>query len=77
MTPNVPQNNQFANGQFPTPGEQVAVPRIRFNPCSRLYYSPITSRAFPLTSCDDYGYAMYKQLISIVGNHVSRYSDCS
>ena len=51
MTPNVPQNNQSANGQFPTPGEQVAVPRIRFNPCSRLY-SRITSRVFPLTSWD-------------------------
>ena len=76
LIPNIPHNNQSSQGQFPTPGDQVPVPRIHFNPCSRLY-SQITRHNFPTASCDDFGYDFYKELISIVGRHVSRCSDCS
>ena len=76
IIPNIPQNNPFSTSQLPNPGDQVSVPRIRCSPCSRLH-SRITRHIFPLTSSDEFGCDLYKQLISIVGNHISRCSECT
>ena len=73
MIPSHPPNHPNGSGSLPSPGEQVNVPRIQFYPCSSLQ-SEITNHVFV---DDEYGYEVYKELLSLIGIHVSTCSVCT
>lgn len=74
MVPFHPLNQgSNAGNALPTPGEQVNVPRNQFYPCSSLQHV-ISDYVF---TDNEFGCNVFKELLSVVGTHVSLCSVCS